>query len=169
MGQGQAVTLSCAPLEPLAFAPFGEVIDASRVEPCLINRGRTQRFDALASVQLSGPEDRALISLFHAQPYTPPVALEYLERHPLGSQAFFPFKSNGYLVVVAPDQQGRPDLEAMQVFLVTAAQGVNYYRGTWHHPLIALHEPADFLVVDRAGPGVNCEEFPLPQRYCVSL
>jgi ureidoglycolate lyase len=40
-------------------------------------------------------------------------------------------------------------------------QGVNYAPGVWHHPLIAVGEVSDFLVIDREGPGDNCEEFRL--------
>jgi ureidoglycolate lyase len=35
---------------------------------------------------------------------------------------------------------------------------VNYHRGVWHHPLIALDGVSDFLVIDRGGPGSNCDE-----------
>ena len=40
-------------------------------------------------------------------------------------------------------------------------QGVNYATGVWHHPLLALEGVCDFLVVDRAGPGPNCDEIQL--------
>ena len=33
---------------------------------------------------------------------------------------------------------------------------INFRRGVWHHPLLAL-TPGDFLVADRLGPGENCE------------
>jgi len=36
---------------------------------------------------------------------------------------------------------------------------VNYRRNIWHHPLMAIGEVSDFLVVDRDGPGNNLEEF----------
>ncbi|TCO75997.1 ureidoglycolate hydrolase, partial [Plasticicumulans lactativorans] len=31
----------------------------------------------------------------------------------------------------------------------------------WHHPLLTLERAADFLVLDRDGPGDNCDEIPL--------
>ena len=37
-------------------------------------------------------------------------------------------------------------------------QGVNYRRNTWHHALLALERTSHFLVVDRGGPGENCDE-----------
>jgi ureidoglycolate lyase len=43
--------------------------------------------------------------------------------------------------------------------LAAACQGVNYARGTWHHPLIALERPSQFLVIDRCGgSGSNLDE-----------
>ena len=78
-----------------------------------------------------------------------------MERHPLGSQAIIPMNGAEYLVAVAPP--GVFDPERIRVFLAGAAQGGNYRRGVWHHPLIALHRTGDFLVVDRKGDGENCD------------
>jgi ureidoglycolate lyase len=50
-------------------------------------------------------------------------------------------------------------IESVRAFVTNGAQGVNYRRGTWHHPVIALANPSEFLVVDRVGPGFNCDEF----------
>ena len=83
-----------------------------------------------------------------------------MERHPLGSQAFFPLQATPWLAVVAPDEAGRPGLP--RAFLVRpdadGFMGVNYHRGVWHHPLLALERLSDFLVIDRGGDGVNLEE-----------
>jgi len=62
-----------------------------------------------------------------------------------------------FLVLVAPpgDTVKPADLRA---FKTAPGQGVNYRRGVWHHPLIALNEVSDFLVIDRGGAGENCDE-----------
>jgi len=57
---------------------------------------------------------------------------------------------------VAPDEDGRPG--APLVFRGSGRQGVCYAPNVWHHPLLALGKIANFLVVDRDGPGVNLEE-----------
>jgi len=90
-----------------------------------------------------------------------PIELSVLEKHPLGSQAFMPMSGHAYLVVVAPGGNA-PEIDKAQCFLASAAQGVNYAKGTWHHPLLALHD-GDFLVVDRSGAkgDMNCVEFSL--------
>ncbi|VVG74326.1 ureidoglycolate hydrolase [Pandoraea apista] len=89
-----------------------------------------------------------------------------LERHPLGSQAFIPLKTTPYLVVVAP--AGELDVSQMRAFVSEGWQGVNYARGVWHHPLLALHEVSDFVVVDRGGEGHNCDEQDLPGVYVLT-
>jgi ureidoglycolate lyase len=81
-----------------------------------------------------------------------------LERHPLGSQLFMPLSADPFVVVVAPPA-AVPDREAVRAFLTNGRQGVNYRRGAWHHPLIALAAGREFLVIDRGGPGENCDEF----------
>jgi ureidoglycolate lyase len=35
---------------------------------------------------------------------------------------------------------------------------VNFRRNTWHHALLALERTSHFLVIDRGGPGDNCDE-----------
>ncbi len=62
-----------------------------------------------------------------------------------------------FFVVVAEDDGGKP--ARLRVFLAHGNQGVNYLRNVWHHPLLALEQKSDFLIVDRAGNEDNLEEF----------
>ena len=147
------------PLTAEAFAPFGSVIEASEAAARLdINRGHAVRYDRLAEVEVADGGGRAVISLFRAQPLEAPV-LKTFERHPLGSQSFVPLSGRPYLVAVAP--AGDFDPRAVRVFRAAGRQGVHYDKGTWHHFLLVLDADSDFLVVDRAGPGDNCEEVAL--------
>jgi ureidoglycolate lyase len=153
------------PLEPLtraAFAPFGEVIDADAAKQVYaINEGSAQRFHDLAQLDCAYEGGRVIVSLFRAEPRPMPFEVRMLERHPLGSQAFLPLDpATRYLVVVAASPDAMP-----RAFLAAAGQGVNLHRGTWHHPLLALDRRSDFLVLDRAGPGANCDEAVLPRAW----
>jgi ureidoglycolate lyase len=94
------------------------------------------------------------------------LRIDRLERHPLGSQAFVPLGPQPFLVVVG--DEGDLAFERIHVYLSSGQQGVNYRRNVWHHPLIALHERARFLVLDRAGLGPNCEERSLAEAVMVS-
>jgi ureidoglycolate lyase len=51
-----------------------------------------------------------------------------------------------------------PSVAEICLFVARPGQGVNFARGVWHHPLIALFAPATFVVVDRVGEGENCDE-----------
>ncbi|APW37953.1 ureidoglycolate hydrolase [Rhodoferax koreense] len=157
------------PLTAESFRSFGDVIEASHdARHFTINEGFAERYHDLAQVDVATGGGRAIVSIFKAKPRTLPMRLLLLERHPLGSQAFVPMSQRAYLVVVAPatPHAATPDVGAMRCFRAEPGQGVNYASGTWHHPLIALDAPSDFLVVDRGGaPGDhNCDEYPLGPR-----
>ena len=62
-----------------------------------------------------------------------------------------------FLVVVAPGADA-PRLTELRAFVTDGRQGVNYARGVWHHPVIAMARETDFVVVDRGGPGDNLVE-----------
>ena len=156
-------TLAIEPLTAEAFRPFGDVIAASDSgRHFSINDGFAERYHDLASIDVESGGGRAILSIFKALPRSLPMQLVLLERHPLGSQAFMPLSGLPYLVVVA-EAAPVPDRAQIRCFRAGPDQGVNYARGTWHHPLIALQAPSDFLVVDRGGaPGdANCDEHPL--------
>ncbi len=150
--------LTPQPLTAEAFAPFGSVIEASDDAVKLdINQGHAVRYDALAEVDVADGGGVAVISLFRAKPLGE-LVLRRFERHPLGSQAFVPLSGKPYLVAVAP--AGAFDPVEVRLFRAEPHQGVHYRKGIWHHFLLVLDE-SDFLVVDRAGLGDNCEEIAL--------
>lgn len=151
------IELPIRPLTASAFAPFGEVIEADPARMRLINGGTTERFHALFSPEVTGEKARVIVNIFRGQPRAFPYEIGMMERHPFGSQSFSPLSGRPFLVAVSLDEGGKPG--EPQVFLAGAHQGVNYRRNTWHHPLMAIGEVSDFLVVDRDGPGNNLEEF----------
>lgn len=145
-------TLRPLPLTPEAFAPFGDVLDATG-DFRLINDGMCQRHHDRASLDF-GPEGRAGISVFQARPRALPYAFDLIERHPDGSQAFLPMTGHPFLVIVAADPQSTP-----LTFLTNGAQGINLHRGTWHGVLAPLAAPGLFAVIDRIGATPNLEEY----------
>lgn len=149
------------PLQTLTFGRFGEVIEASDMRQHFsINDGFAERYHDLARIDVGSGDGgvRVLVNIFRARSRSLPLRIALLERHPLGSQAFMPLSPHPYLVVVAPPGDG-PDLASIRCFVARPGQGVNYARGTWHHPLIALHDGSDFLVLDRGGAAgeANCD------------
>lgn len=157
---GQRVILAVKPLTAREFAPFGDVIEAREDAPFHeINRGFAKRFDGLAKIDTAAAGGTTALAIVRALPRALPFNVVMLERHLLGSQAFVPLSGPAYLAVVAPAGP-LPDVSSLRCFLCADGQGVNYARGTWHHPLLAIDAEADFLVVDRVGSAgeVDCEE-----------
>ena len=151
---------SVEPLTSAAFAEFGDVIEpAAATTRYAVNEGTATRFHDLATIDTAVEGGRTVVSIFRAQPRELPFDIRMLERHPLGSQAFIAQGDARFIVVVASDPTAMP-----RAFLAQR-QGINYRPGTWHHPLIALDRISDFLVIDRAGPGANCDEALLAQRW----
>lgn len=147
--------IQCQPLTRDAFAPFGEVLECAGSPDKIINQGLCGRFHDQAEMDF-GPDGRAGISLFDAEPRSLPFMLDLMERHPEGSQAFVPMTEHPFLVIVASDKDGRPD--DVQAFITAAGQGVNYHRNIWHGVLTPLHAPGLFAVIDRIGDTPNLEE-----------
>ncbi len=149
-------TIKIEPLTHKAFLAFGDVIEVTPdTTSHPINDGTTQRFHDLATAVATGEDARVIISIARAQPFSLPLTLEMLERHPYGSQAFVPLKPTHFLVVVAPDEDGKPGTP--RAFMAAPGQGINYFLGTWHAVLTALEPDTDFLIVDREGDSKNLE------------
>lgn len=160
----RAVTRPVINAEPLtrdAFAPFGDVIQTDGARHFPINRGGVERYHDLATVDVGEGGGHTLISIFECRRVgEPPLVVDLMERHPLGSQAFFPVGGAVMCVVVAPPGETLSPGN-LRAFVTSGEQGVNYHRGTWHMPLVAFEQGQQFLIVDRGGPGDNCEERPL--------
>ncbi|WP_372572066.1 ureidoglycolate lyase [Ruegeria jejuensis] len=155
--------IKAEPLTAEAFAPYGDVMEASGDPDKLINQGRCARFHDCARLDFS--DGAAGISIFRGEKETLPLALRMVERHPAGSQAFVPMSADPFLVVVASDTNGVP--ENPVAFLTQPGQAINFYRGTWHGVLTPLSEPGLFAVIDRIGDGANLEEHWFETEYVV--
>jgi ureidoglycolate lyase len=138
------------------FGPFGDVIEIDGAPHFPINQGFAERFNDLASVDAEAVN----ISIVVANPRPKPIAIALMERHPLGSQIFYPLQDRPWLVLVCVDPK---DCANFRAFSATGRQGINYARNTWHHPLLVLEAGSRFLVVDRKGPGANLEEVPIDE------
>ena len=151
------------PLSAQAFAPFGDVIDTEGAPDRIINQGKCGRYHDRARLDFNG--GRAGVSLFQAEPRSLPLELRMVERHPDGSQTFIPMSQHGFLIVVAPDEEGVPGTPL--AFRSAPGQAINFHRGTWHGVLTPLSAPGLFAVVDRIGTGANLEEHWFDTPYSV--
>lgn len=164
--RGDALALVAVPLTAEAFRPYGDVIAlGGPSDP--INQGKGRRYPRLARFDLDATGGAA-VSLMTCVPEAMPVPLRLMERHPQGNQVFYPADHQRYIVVVAPPGDP-PRPEAIRAFLCRGDQGVNYRRGVWHHPMIALDRPCTFVEVHWAGAGPNCDEAPLARSMAVRV
>ena len=159
--------VTAEPLTAAAFAPFGRVIDRDQVAPRPMNAGKARRFHDLAEIAVAGEGGRVVVGLVEAEPYPVPLVVGLVERHPLGAQAFVPLNAAPFLVVVCPDEDGRPGRP--RAFVTAPGQGVSYAPGTWHGVLTPFGAPQDFVVIDRGGPGVNLEEHTFAEPWTIHL
>ncbi len=151
------------PLTKQGFAPFGDVVEMEGAEQCSINQGFATRFHDVAKIEVG--EGEAIISIFTALPRPQPIAVKLMERHPLGSQLFYPLQNEDWFVLVCENPH---DEKSYRVFKASGTQGVNYKPNTWHHPLLVSRE-SRFLIIDRKGAGDNLEEVWLEKELALSF
>ena len=153
------VVVKAVPITPERFAPYGDVIYAAPENKDAMNDARFDRFSNLAEIDVDS-DSRGVASISIARCRTAsalPFRFDFVERHPLGSQAFIPLSRFAFFVVVAPAGPS-VEREQLRAFVTNGSQGVNYHKGVWHMPMIALEEGQEFVIVDRSGDGDNCEE-----------
>tara|TARA_B100000131_G_C17890897_1_gene522260 strand:- start:44 stop:556 length:513 start_codon:yes stop_codon:yes gene_type:complete len=133
------------------FKKFGHVISAkNNKNALLINNGWTKRLNKLSSYQsLEKNASMPIISIFRGYRRDFPIEVKMLECHPLASQAFIPLFGGDWLIVACPGNEKKPDISKIECFIASQSQGINFFPGTWHHPLIIIDKVQDFLILDR--------------------
>lgn len=159
------------PITEEAFAPFGDVVCAGQSGGRPANMGTALRTDYCASLESSRPEARPNLAVFRSMAKSLPFDIQLLEKHPCSTQAFLPMVCSRYLVCVAPALADEsPDLDGLCAFLCGPGQGINYRRGVWHHPILALYGPADFVMLAwEDGGALDCVEYPLLEPVRISV
>lgn len=160
------MTVRVEPLTVEGFAPFGDVVSAGLRAGSSANQGTATRFDWCTELVNQRAGAKANVSVFRSVKRALPLTLELLERHPFSTQAFLPMVCASYLVCVAPAAAaGGPEVASLRAFRCLRGQGINYRVGVWHHPIIALEQDADFVMVafEDGSPG-DCvvERLPAP-------
>jgi len=146
------MSLKARPLEPDAFAPFGQVLQHRHGDP-----GRRNFAAELFSDRMQA---RPNLRIQRTQPTALPLTATLIERHRHSSQMFAPLDGGRYLVAVWPsDAQGRPLLDQGQAFIARGDQAVNYNKDVWHHGFVALDEAGAFLMLRWEDGTTGDEEF----------
>jgi len=153
-----------------SFQPYGDVIEIpTGGDVTEANQGTANKFHYLADIcNLRQSTAKANLCIFKCQPRNSNGAessfrVKILERHPFSNQVFQPIADRypiRYIVIVALNdpETDKPDLRTLKCFLAHGGQGVNYREGCWHHPMIALDEVTNFMVlVHEDGTEGDCE------------
>ncbi|PSW19826.1 ureidoglycolate lyase [Photobacterium sanctipauli] len=159
-------TLKIEALTKEAFKPFGDVIETENSDFFFINDKTGKRFHQLTDVAVTD-ETSPFVSIIRAEGFKEKLTFSLLEKHPLGSQAFYPLKGEQFIVIVA-EGEDEIDESTLRVFVTNGKQGVNYHKNVWHYLLFAWNEDTDFITVDRAGDD-NCIVNHLSKEYTVLL
>ncbi|KAG0344142.1 Allantoicase [Podila humilis] len=181
----QTATLPVIQPQPITnenFEKWGQVVRLPDADPnaVQVNQGTAQKFSHLAkftnlrpSATDSANPNPALaaadanIAIFKC--YKPvqesQFQIKLLERHSYSSQMFMPMGGDGngsYVVVTAengPDD--KPVLETLQAFRCNNTLGINYKPNVWHHPMIVIEKPVQFMTITyESGVALeDCEEY----------
>lgn len=141
-------TLPIEPITPEAFAPYGTLLVGPESGP---------RQDRAAEIANGRPGAGLNLALVRSEPFAETMPLRRLERHPHSAQAFLPLAVGEYLVVVAPDADGRPDEARLRAFRVPAGTGIVYRGGAWHAHMTTMTAPGTFaMLVHEDGTPEDC-------------
>ena len=151
--------LTPVPLSSSSFMEFGSVLDRNLTKKVAINQSTTTRFHKMATVKAFPADAEVILSIFSGTNRGYPFEINMMERHPIGTQAFFPLSEEPWLIVVAPDAGDKPDKKRIQCFCADGNQGVQYNFNVWHHPLLILADKQDFFIVDRDTDCNNLDEY----------
>ena len=130
------------------FSDFGEVVSIESKESKTINDGFAEKFSDIATLDTLEEKGQTSVHMFVAKSRRFPLHISMLEKHPYFSQTFIPRHSSPFIVVVAPPSKS-PVIENLRAFITNGQQGVNYFRGVWHFPLISTNDSSEFIVIDR--------------------
>ena len=161
---GDCRTIGIEPLDSGAFEEFLDIIEIGDIAGRPINQGMCMRYSDLARLDF-GAGGRAGISLFRARLRQLPHRMDLMERHPFGSQAFIPMDNSSLLVVVGPDDGGKPGPPRATV--IGEGRGVNILRNTWHGVLTPLSGSGLFAVIDWIGKEPNLVEHRFGSSFIV--
>lgn len=149
------------------FKLFGDVLETTGRVPEVINQGNTEKFADLADISAT-MGGRVQCSIYHSAAIELPFHIRLMERHPLGSQLFYPLHDRPFPVIVAP-ADAKPNAANIQAFISNGQQGINLHANIWHHYQLTLGQASDYMVIDRKGPGSNYQEHHLDEVLYLHL
>eukprot|EP01117_Protostelium_nocturnum_P002308 TRINITY_DN12971_c0_g1_i1.p1 TRINITY_DN12971_c0_g1~~TRINITY_DN12971_c0_g1_i1.p1 ORF type:complete len:173 (+),score=47.64 TRINITY_DN12971_c0_g1_i1:112-630(+) len=137
-------TVQAKPLTKEEYLPYGNVVQSNTEAKTIANQGTAQRFNWIGELVNKRDNAKANLCVFRCKPRELPFDVKLLEKHPLSTQMFIPMNAKSRYLVVVSLGGDQPDLSTLKVFVASSVQGITYYPGIWHHPMIALDAETDF-------------------------
>jgi len=135
------VILDGRPLNPEAFAPFGDVLTG------LDAAGGPERHEFAARFQNLRPDANPNLTFMRVPVADGDITIRALERHRFSNQVFVPLNGTYHLAVVCPSTPaGAPHISGLQAFIASGTQAINYAADVWHAPRTALSAPGEFIM-----------------------
>ncbi|WVW84486.1 allantoicase [Kwoniella bestiolae CBS 10118] len=170
--------LPVLPLTYEVFKPYGQVIQGysfpssapKGINVTTANQGTAAKFHRLGKIEETylegvGKPGGSFVGCVKAESRLDVgegkrMKVELLERHQYTTQAFIPLgrpanspPPGAYIVVAALNgSDDKPDLSTARAFLATAAQGVSFDAGIWHHSLFTVGGDLEYAVIERGTP-----------------
>ncbi|WWC88844.1 allantoicase [Kwoniella dendrophila CBS 6074] len=181
----EEITLPVLPLTYEAFKPYGQVIQGysfstsapKGISTTSANQGTATKFHRLGKIKETYPDGvgksgGVAIGTVKASNRLDikdgkKIKVELLERHAYTTQAFIPLgrpanspSPGNFIVVVALNgSDDKPDPNTIKAFLATAAQGVSFDAGIWHHSLLTVGGDLDYAVIERGTPDPSIKAY----------
>ena len=162
------ISLKLEPISSGLFSEFGQIIHETRVDEFVsINRGYTKKFATETVIDTDEERGKPIISIYETQPIGLPFRVREMERHPLSSQTFIKIDPNPSIAIVS--KAGEFEIDDLKAFLVGPKQSISFGKGTWHHFNLCLEAPTRFIVIEREGQGLDCDEFHIPDDVAITI
>lgn len=131
-------------LDRSAFEPFGAVISPETADSPNLNRAANNLGYLWVQKELEFPGRAYMCSLRY---YYRGNRCEFVQKHPASTITLITLGMHPAAVVVVPDVDGRPEVDAARAFLLTGGTGVVIHRGTWVRYAYPLGAYVDFAYV----------------------
>jgi ureidoglycolate hydrolase len=136
--------LAVEPLDRAAFEPFGAVIAPETSDSPNLNRAANNLGYLWVQKELEFPGRAYMCSLRY---YYRGNRCEFVQKHPASTVTLITLGMHPAAFVVAPDVDGRPDVDAARAFLLAGGTGVVINRGTWLRYAYPLGAYVDFAYI----------------------
>ena len=107
------------------FKKFGEIISIKKSKFKNINNNYAKNYYDLTKIDISKNYGKPQLNIYNVKPRVFPMRIDMMERHPLGSQTFFPLMNCIFFAVVAP-KNSYPLCNKIESFIIPPSIGITY-------------------------------------------